>query len=92
MARLLQEDFINSSTVCPPNSLLHLTLCSVNEQPETQCDLIDLTKNFVITEKLDGSLISPFWTEGKLRFATKQGVTDTTILCEKFVSIPKLAF
>eukprot|EP01127_Copromyxa_protea_P022600 TRINITY_DN8192_c0_g1_i1.p1 TRINITY_DN8192_c0_g1~~TRINITY_DN8192_c0_g1_i1.p1 ORF type:complete len:445 (+),score=96.80 TRINITY_DN8192_c0_g1_i1:55-1389(+) len=59
---------------------------NVNEQPETQQSLIDLTKPFLITEKLDGSLISPFWTEGKLRFATKQGVTDTTTFVELYVS------
>lgn len=57
----------------------------MNEQPETHHSLIDLTKPFIITEKLDGSLISPFWTEGKLRFATKQGVTDTTTFAELFV-------
>ena len=57
----------------------------VNETPETQCHLIDLTQVFLITEKLVGSLLSPFWTEGRLRFATKQGVTDTTLAAEKFV-------
>lgn len=59
----------------------------MNEQPETHPTRIDLTKPFIITEKLDGSLISPFWTQGKLRFATKQGVTDTTTLVELFVRI-----
>jgi hypothetical protein len=53
--------------------------------PETNASVIDLTRSFIITEKMDGSLISPFFTLGKLRFATKQGVTDTTTIVENYV-------
>jgi hypothetical protein len=66
-------------------SFVLLSDLRVNEVPETCAGLIDLTRAFVITEKMDGSLISPFYTMGRLRFATKQGVTDTTTLVERYV-------
>lgn len=65
---------------------------NVNEVPETNASLIDLTRPFVITEKMDGSLISPFFTMGKLRFATKQGVTDTTALVEKYIEACQIPY
>jgi hypothetical protein len=39
----------------------------VNETEETAAKNIKLDKPFVVLEKMDGSMISPYWTEGKLR-------------------------
>jgi T4 RnlA family RNA ligase len=38
-----------------------------------------------IETKLDGSMIRPVMSEGKLRLATRAGVTDVAVLAEKFV-------
>jgi len=59
---------------------------NVNETEETQSEKINLNRPFVITEKLDGTMISPYFTESKLRYATKAGVTDNTLLVEDFIS------
>lgn len=49
---------------------------NVNEREETQHQLIDLNQPHTIMEKMDGSMIRPFYSEGKLRLGTKMGVTD----------------
>jgi len=59
---------------------------NVNETDETLSTKINLNRPFVITEKLDGTMISPYFTESKLRYATKAGVTDNTHLVEDFIS------
>uniref|UniRef100_A0A6B2L4J3 T4 RNA ligase 1-like N-terminal domain-containing protein n=1 Tax=Arcella intermedia TaxID=1963864 RepID=A0A6B2L4J3_9EUKA len=59
---------------------------NVNETEETLSSNINLRKPFVLTEKLDGSMISPYYSAGQLRFATKAGITDTTTSVELFIS------
>jgi len=59
---------------------------NVNETEEVEAAKINLDRPFIILEKLDGSMVCPFYTEGKLRFATKNGVTDTSRVAESYIS------
>ena len=59
---------------------------NVNEAPETAIHSIDWSRPHVILEKLDGSMVSPFFVEGHLRWGTKMGITDTSMEAETFVA------
>lgn len=66
---------------------------NVNEKPETQAGLIDWSQPHVILEKLDGSMITPFWTgdlmdidADHLRWCTKMGLTDVAKPVEDYVA------
>ena len=59
---------------------------NVNEKDETQLDRIDWSKPHVILEKLDGSMVSPCYVHGHLRWMTKMGITDTSMEAEAFVA------
>lgn len=64
---------------------------NVNERDETQSHKIDLLKTHTILEKMDGSMIRPLRVNGKLRLGTKMGITDVSILAEKWLHAkPKL--
>lgn len=63
---------------------------NLGERPDTQFDKIDFADDFVILDKLDGSMVSPipFYTGSVLemiRWGTKMGVTDIALDVEKFV-------
>ena len=59
---------------------------NVNERDETAINAIDWSRPHVILEKLDGSMVSPFFVEGHLRWGTKMGITDTSMEAEAFVA------
>jgi RNA ligase len=59
---------------------------NVNERDETQQNLVDLGKPHVILEKLDGSMIRPFYVGDSIRWATKMGITDVSMQAEEFVA------
>lgn len=59
---------------------------NIGELPETSPDVITIRQPFVLLEKLDGSMIAPFFVEEKLRYCTKSGFTDSSHIVEKFVS------
>lgn len=59
---------------------------NVNEKDETQLDRIDWNKPHVILEKLDGSMVSPCYVNGHIRWMTKMGITDTSMEAEAFVA------
>lgn len=59
---------------------------NIQEREETQIEHIDLSNAHLILEKLDGSMVSPFFIEGNLRWATKMGITDTSMQVEVFVA------
>lgn len=40
---------------------------TVDEMEETMTNKINLNRRFIVLEKMDGSMISPFHTEGRLR-------------------------
>jgi RNA ligase len=59
---------------------------NVNERDETSIGKIDWSKPHVILEKLDGSMVSPCFVNGHLRWMTKMGITDTSMEAEVFVA------
>jgi RNA ligase len=59
---------------------------NVNEKDETQLDKIDWSKPHVILEKLDGSMVTPCYVNGHVRWMTKMGITDTSMEAEAFVA------
>jgi RNA ligase len=59
---------------------------NVNERDETAAHLIDLGRPHVILEKLDGSMITPVFTEAGVRWGTKMGLTDVGMGAEVFVA------
>lgn len=61
---------------------------NVNERDETQANTIDMSQPHIILEKLDGSMIAPFWVGGdigKFIWGTKMGATDVAAPVEAFV-------
>jgi RNA ligase len=58
----------------------------VNERDETLAAKIDLSQPHVILEKLDGSMITPVYTEAGIRWGTKMGITEVSMQAEVFVS------
>ena len=59
---------------------------NVNERDETAIHAIDWSRPHVILEKLDGSMVSPCYVNGHLRWMTKMGITDTSMEAETFVA------
>lgn len=59
---------------------------NVNERDETAIHQIDWSQPHVILEKLDGSMVSPCFVRGHLRWMTKMGITDTSMEAEAFVA------
>jgi RNA ligase len=58
---------------------------NIGESEETLPRNIDLTQPHVIVEKLDGSMIAPFFVNGQMRFGTRMGVTDVADQARAFV-------
>lgn len=64
---------------------------NVDERYETESRFVSLNQPHVILNKLDGSMITPIHVEdgsygGAMRWGTKMGVTDVSMLTEAFVS------
>ena len=59
---------------------------NVNERDETQFHAIDWECSHVILEKLDGSMITPLFTDAGIRWGTKMGITEVSMQAEKFVA------
>lgn len=59
---------------------------NVNERDETRFEDVDFSKRHVILEKLDGSMVSPCYVNGVIRWMTKMGITDTSMEAEVFVA------
>jgi RNA ligase len=58
---------------------------NVNEREETQDNVVDLSQDHRILEKLDGSMIAPFVVGGDLIWGTKMGATEVAEPVEDFV-------
>lgn len=58
---------------------------NVNERDETQDHSVDLSRGHAILEKLDGSMIAPFYVNGEMIWGTKMGATDVAKPVEEFV-------
>jgi RNA ligase len=59
---------------------------NVNERDETQFHGIDFSQPHVILEKLDGSMITPVFTDAGIRWGTKMGLTEVGMGAEEFVA------
>lgn len=58
---------------------------NINEREETQLAKIDFTDPHIVLSKLDGSMISPFKVNEKVRFGTKMGITDVSLRAEEYI-------
>jgi RNA ligase len=58
---------------------------NLNEREETNNLNIDWGIPHVVLHKMDGSMISPIFLDGEIRWGTKMGITDVGLQCEKFV-------
>jgi RNA ligase len=52
---------------------------NLNELDETHEDLVDVGRPHVLLDKMDGCLVSPFVSLGKLRWGSKMGITEVRI-------------
>ncbi|NDB57540.1 hypothetical protein EB001_03745 [bacterium] len=59
---------------------------NIGERDETQFGVIDFSQPHVILEKLDGSMITPVFTDGGIRWGTKMGITEVSMQAEEFVA------
>lgn len=64
---------------------------NIGEKYETQLDVIDWTEDFVIYDKLDGSMIHPLLLDGQLNFCTKMGITEVAEAAMEFAVASDLA-
>lgn len=55
------------------------------EREECLPENVDFNRPHVILEKLDGSMVSPCYVSGQLRWMTKMGITDTSLQAEAWV-------
>jgi RNA ligase len=58
---------------------------NVNEREETQDHVVNMGRSHAILEKLDGSMIAPFYANGELVWGTKMGATDVAKPVQDFV-------
>lgn len=58
---------------------------NINERPETQSNLIDLSQPHAVLDKMDGSMITPIPLPNGIRWGTKMGITDVGNNAEEFV-------
>ena len=56
------------------------------ERKETSNTRVDVSKPHFKLEKMDGSMLVPFFTNGKIRFGTKMGITDIANPVEDWVN------
>jgi RNA ligase len=57
---------------------------NINERPETQANVIDISQPHTVFEKLDGSMITPLRLHNGFRWGTKMGITDVGNNAEYF--------
>jgi len=49
---------------------------NIGELPETESERVDISRPHVILEKMDGCMVTPFISGGKVRFGSKMGTTE----------------
>lgn len=62
---------------------------NVGEKPDTSVEVMNtevISRDHTVMDKLDGSMVAAFYTEGRLRLGTKAGVTDVSEKAEELVS------
>jgi RNA ligase len=63
---------------------------NIGEREDTRIENIDMTRDHIIMEKMDGSMIRPMFVDGKVRLGTKMGITDVAVEAEGVVSDSQL--
>lgn len=58
----------------------------LDAKPETQSHGIDWTRDHLVLDKLDGSLITPILIDGSIRMATKMGFTEIAAYADAFAA------
>lgn len=58
---------------------------NIGEKAETQPDQINLSTEHHILEKLDGSMLSPFFVNGRLIWGTKMGPSEVASMTSTFI-------
>jgi RNA ligase len=59
---------------------------NIGQWSESRIENVDLSKPHVIMDKLDGSMIRPFYAKGKLLWGTKMGTTEVADKALAFVN------
>lgn len=59
---------------------------NAGEHPEVKVDELDFSKDHVVLEKLDGSMITPIPIGDHIRWGTKMGLTSVGFQAEEFVA------
>jgi RNA ligase len=59
---------------------------NLGEKEETFIQNVDFSRPHLIYEKIDGSMIAPFFLQGYVRWGTKMGITDVAMQAEEFVA------
>lgn len=57
---------------------------NLNQLPETQAHVVDMTQPYDVLDKMDGSMIRPVLINGVVRLCTKMGLTDEGKMAEEF--------
>jgi RNA ligase len=65
---------------------------NVNEAPETQDHVVDLSRPHAILEKLDGSMICPFIVNGQMIWGTKMAAQDFHEMVKNFVDSSEIDY
>lgn len=87
-ARGIKFDFDTGNIIARP----YHKFFNVDERAETMFEKVDLSKPHVVYEKLDGSMVHPMLVCGHLRWATKMGITDTSMQAEEYIANSKLPY
>lgn len=59
---------------------------NMNEREETLENNVDLNEDHIVLEKLDGSMVRPFYVGKDVRWATRMGITGVAMEAEMFVA------
>lgn len=59
---------------------------NVNERLETMTEMLPRDENFIVYDKLDGSMVRPIIIDGYVRWGTKMGITSTSMECEAWLA------
>lgn len=61
---------------------------NINERAETQEQNVPIADSYIL-EKLDGSMVFPFYIGGSLYWATRMGITDVAMEAAKWIHVEK---
>ncbi|KYQ93400.1 hypothetical protein DLAC_06083 [Tieghemostelium lacteum] len=62
---------------------------NINENLECHESAIDMNQDFILMEKIDGSLIAPFILQDIIRWGSKMGITELGLRLEEFIARSK---